>query len=68
MIIKTMKIMIIIMYLMNVQDVEIHCKMVKNLHVMIVGKLDVLIVFNNYANKIRIFVNHVRISISQKEE
>ena len=60
--------MITIMYLMNVQDVEIHCKMVKNLHVMIVGKLDVLIVFNNNADKIKIFVYNVKILTLKKEK
>ena len=60
--------MIIIMCLMNVQAVELLCKMEKTLHVMIVGKLDVLNVFNFYANKIRIFVFNVKILILEKEE
>jgi hypothetical protein len=53
---------------MNVQDVEILCKMLNNLHVMIVGKLVVLNFFLIYANKIRIFVLNVKILILKKEE
>ena len=53
---------------MNVQAVELLCKMEKTFHVMIVGKLDVLNVFHNYANKIRIFVFNAKISILKKEE